>query len=380
MTGVRHEEDEIVYTAPDLGDVAHHAGAPDIDASQVNAFLQKIFDIAGLTADDVKHKSSSMEAEELTEILSSVTAGIYFKHIASIKTARDSLIASLRLVQRIRAAVCSIEDGKALPPHLMWKTLMNEQHLIPKAYQVTQSGYSEEMYFVLLMRFEMFIDLKLADSSDEVLDEWSKAPETKFTKNYQQKNFANAMYDLMNFTPDVTTPAPAPAPAPAPRAAPPSDLTAMWGQLPPTPTTQSRKRARSVDISHSDTDLDNETQSETPNDSAGASNNNREHRDNTGAGLQHDEKSLTLMLEKMKANPSEHHQKWLGRSAMFRPDREEEQLMAKITASKVQGTKASFLLTTSDDREWWVDNITAAGSILHVILFVIYDHGSGLKP
>ena len=87
MTGVRHEEDEKVYTAPELSDVAHHAGAPDIDASQVNAFIQKTFDTAGLTAEDVDLKPGSMEAEELTEILSSVTAGIYFKHIASIKTA-----------------------------------------------------------------------------------------------------------------------------------------------------------------------------------------------------------------------------------------------------------------------------------------------------
>jgi hypothetical protein len=87
ITGVRHEGDERVYTAPELSDMAHHAGAPDIDASQVNASIQKTFDIAGLTAEDVNLKPGSMEAEELTEILSSVTAGIYFKHIASIKTA-----------------------------------------------------------------------------------------------------------------------------------------------------------------------------------------------------------------------------------------------------------------------------------------------------
>ena len=66
----------------------------------------KKLSIAGITAEDVNLQADSLDAEELTEILSSVTAGIYFKHIASIQTARDSLISSLRLVQRIRAAAC----------------------------------------------------------------------------------------------------------------------------------------------------------------------------------------------------------------------------------------------------------------------------------
>jgi hypothetical protein len=145
------------------------------------------------------------------------------------------------------------------------------------------------MYFVLLMHFEMFVELKLKDSSDEILDEWSKASETKFTKNNRQKNFANVTTDLINFVPNVPTPAPTPTPAPAPQAAPPSDLGAMWGQLPPTPSPQSRKRARSADVSHSDNELDNETQSETPNDHATASNSNREHHDTNGAGSQQNE-------------------------------------------------------------------------------------------
>ena len=135
------------------------------------------------------------------------------------------------------------------------------------------------MYFVLLMRFEMFVELKLDDSSDEILDEWSKATETKFNKSNRQINFANVMTDLINFTPDVPTPAPTPTPAPAAQSAPPGDLGAMWDRLPPTPTPPSRKRARSVDVSHSDNEIDNETQSETPNDHATASNSNRKHHD-----------------------------------------------------------------------------------------------------
>jgi hypothetical protein len=136
-----------------------------------------------------------------------------------------------------------------------------------------------------------------------------------------------------------------------------------------------------VDVSHSDNDLDNETQSETPNDYTAASNSNREHHDITGAGPQQDEQqSLTLMLEKMKAKPSEHHQNWLGRTAMFRPDGEEEQLEARIVNSKVQGTKASFMLVTSDNREWWVDTISAAGAILHRILYAEETQGRGLTP
>jgi hypothetical protein len=135
-----------------------------------------------------------------------------------------------------------------------------------------------------------------------------------------------------------------------------------------------------VDVSHSDNDLDNETQSETPINSAGTSGSNRKHRDGTGAESQHDEQSLTLMLEKMKANPSEHHHKWLGRSAMFRPDGEEEQLTALVAESKVQGTKASFKLVTSDGRAHWVDTISAAGAILHRILFDEEAQRNGLQP
>ena len=66
-----------------------------------------------------------------------------------------------------------------------------------------------------------------------------------------------------------------------------------------------------------------------------------------------------------------------GPKLMFRPDGEEEQLMARIANSKVQGTKASFLLVTSDDREWWVDTNTAAGALLHRILFDKEAQGRG---
>ena len=132
---------EKVYTAPELGDVAHHSDE-NIRPGQVNAFIQKTFVIAGITAEDVKLQANSLDAEELTEILSSVTAGIYFKHIASIETARNSLMASLRIVQRIKAAAC-VEDRKPLLPILMWKTLQNEQQLIPQAYRVAQRQYSD---------------------------------------------------------------------------------------------------------------------------------------------------------------------------------------------------------------------------------------------
>ena len=138
MKGVKLEADGKVYTTPELGEVAHHSGfTEEGNTSQVNAFIQKTFDAAGLTTGGYHPRAklhggrNSMEAAELMEILSSVTAGIYFTHIANIKSARDSLIASLRLVQHIQAAACPAEDGKALQPQLMWKTLMKEQHLLP---------------------------------------------------------------------------------------------------------------------------------------------------------------------------------------------------------------------------------------------------------
>ena len=87
-----------VYTAPELRDVAHHSDfTEDGDANQVNAFIQKTFDTAGLTADEICLEPNTVEAAELTALLSSVTAGIYFTQIAQLKSARDSLIASLWL-------------------------------------------------------------------------------------------------------------------------------------------------------------------------------------------------------------------------------------------------------------------------------------------
>ena len=53
----------------------------------------------------------------------------------------------------------------------MWKTLKDEQQLVTQAYQVSQNRYSKEMYFVLFMRFEMFVEHKLTDSSDNFLVE-----------------------------------------------------------------------------------------------------------------------------------------------------------------------------------------------------------------
>ena len=122
----------------------------------------------------------------------------------------------------------------------MWKTLMKEQYLVPQAYQVATSIYSEEMYFVLLMRFETFVELKLADSSDDVLAEWSaaSAPPHHHHEVYQEQQAQariSPTRDLLNFTPDVASTAP--APAPEVQGAPPSGLAAMWGQLSPTPAT-----------------------------------------------------------------------------------------------------------------------------------------------
>ena len=169
----------------------------------------------------------------------------------------------------------------------------------------------KEMYFVLLMRFKMFVEHELTDSSDDFLGEWSVAAATKFNKNHQQKNFSGALHDLLNFVPDVAEAAP--APAPAARGAPPGGLADMWEQLSPTPATpRTRKRARTVEVPDSEIELDNEMQPETPNTGTGARSRRRGRSTHIDASVPSEEQTLTQTLAVMKTDPSAHHQQWLG--------------------------------------------------------------------
>ena len=83
LAGVTLPIDGAVYTTPKLRDVAHiSVFTEEGDIFQVNALIQKTLDTAGLTADDIHLEPNTMEAAELTTVLSSVTAGIYFTHIS----------------------------------------------------------------------------------------------------------------------------------------------------------------------------------------------------------------------------------------------------------------------------------------------------------
>ena len=54
--------------------------------------------------------------------------------------------------------------------------------------------------------------------------------------------------------------------------------------------------------------------------------------------------------------------------------------MVKVADSRVQGTKASFQLTSADGQAWWVDTTTAAGAIMHCILFDKDAKANGIAP
>ena len=98
LAGVTLSTDGAVYTTPELRDVAHYSIFAKEIAFPVNALIARTFETAGLTVDDIPLEPYTMEAAELTAILSSVMAGIYFTHIAKIDGIRSSLLASLRLV------------------------------------------------------------------------------------------------------------------------------------------------------------------------------------------------------------------------------------------------------------------------------------------
>ena len=136
------------------------------------------------------------------------------------------------------------------------------------------------------------------------------------------------------------------------------------------------KRARTVEVS----DSDNETQSKTPNTGADARHRSRDRGTPFSASAISDEQALTQMLAWIKTDPSVHHQKWLGRSALFIPDGEHEQLMVTVGNSRVQGMKASFQLASADDQVWWVDTTTAACAIMHRILFDKDAQANGMAP
>ena len=100
----------------------------------VNVSISRIFQAEGLDVGDFALESSTMEAAKLTTILRGITAGIYFTHIATIDGVRNSLLASLRLVQCIRTVDCPAAAEQRLPTDLMVKTLMKERYLVPSAY------------------------------------------------------------------------------------------------------------------------------------------------------------------------------------------------------------------------------------------------------
>ena len=99
MAGVTLSANGSFYTTPELRDMAHFSGCTEEGHTfQVNALIQKTFDTAGLTDDDISLEPNTMEAAELTAVLSSLMAGIYFTHIANIDGVRNSLFASLCII------------------------------------------------------------------------------------------------------------------------------------------------------------------------------------------------------------------------------------------------------------------------------------------
>ena len=73
--------------------MAHFSNfAEEIDFP-VNTLIARTFQAAELDINDVAFEPHTFEAAELTAILSSVTAGILFTHIAAIQDVRSSLIA-----------------------------------------------------------------------------------------------------------------------------------------------------------------------------------------------------------------------------------------------------------------------------------------------
>ena len=180
---------------------------------------------------------------------------------------------------------------------------MEVQQLVPQDYRVSQANYKEEMYFVLTMRFETFVEHELADSRDKLLVDWSAAATTKFNKSYQPENFSNVLHDLFNFVPDATNAAL--TPTPALRNAP-SDGHATMGKqhLSAPVSSRNRKRVRPLEVSGSEIELDNESQPKT----LSAGNNDRSRGTHDGASAPLKGTLLTQMLAVMTSEPSAHHQ------------------------------------------------------------------------
>ena len=87
----------------------------------------------------------------------------------------------------------------------MVDTLMDARHIVPSAYRDPQKECTDSMYFILILRFELFLGNTLGDISDEALTRWAKATAAKFTTDAWPTNFTRAMLDLIDFSHRVTT-------------------------------------------------------------------------------------------------------------------------------------------------------------------------------
>ena len=110
LAGVTLSANGAAFTAPDLLHVAHFSTFIEQIDFSVNSLIARIFEAAKIHTEDVTVSPNSLGAAEMTEILSSVMAEIYFAHIVTIRGVSSSLLASLRLVQCIKMVTSPAES------------------------------------------------------------------------------------------------------------------------------------------------------------------------------------------------------------------------------------------------------------------------------
>jgi hypothetical protein len=210
---------------------------------------------------------------QLTEILGSVMAEIYFAHIVKKRGANSSSLASLRLVQCINVVTIPAESGRILPTQLMVDVLMEAQHIVPSAYRDSQKECTNAMYLILISRFELFLGNTLRDVSDEAINSWVGEKNAEFTMDDWHSSCAKAVSDMTNLRHRSTIADIAPSLA-APTVHR-GDKTKRRAQCPPfLNQLQSQKRAWTWDGSDRVDDLDNETRAKTSRSCGGSPNHN----------------------------------------------------------------------------------------------------------
>ena len=341
--------DDSILSTPLLASLIRSTGFSQ--AAQADAFIVSLLDAAEVKIADIGEEHIPSTVADLKARLSSITFGQFFLEVAAQATLIQPMFEQLVFLPLV--AQTALPEGFDVPVGFIQKVLVDWEVLpakFKKVFANDESKWSDEdraAYFAMTLTLEHCFQARIPQQPSVECDAWPDFVGSKFYRNKQVNNFkavAKEFVEFMNSAPDVEgedLSREADESALSPPLAHPvtPSASAMWASL-------RKKRKAAADEA--------------------AAARSAKRRVTVTPGAPQAEVFYGCTVEQMRANPADHHRRWVSSSeqsveAYVRFENEEEHSLVHFVESRVNAGKAEFQYMASNGRSGWVNVLTAAG-------------------